>query len=74
MLLYSLSTSYENFRGAIEFHDKLPNTEVLKGKIIEESEIRLQEDRNTDTMMVQKGKKKKQFTPKKENKVETDHH
>lgn len=40
MMLYSLSQNYENFRVAIESRDSLPNPEVLKIKIIEESEAR----------------------------------
>lgn len=42
MLLYSLPSSYENFRCAIESRDELPTAEVLKIKIIEESEARKQ--------------------------------
>lgn len=75
MLLYSLPASYENFRCAIESHDKLPSTEALKVKIIEESEARLQKERSTtEAMMAWKGKKKKQYTAKKENsKGSSDH-
>ena len=40
MLLYSLPASFENFRCAIETRDVLPNAEVLKIKIIEESDAR----------------------------------
>lgn len=68
MLLYSLPASYENFRCAIESHDKLPNAEALKVKIIEESEARIQKSHNaTDAMVAWKDKKKKRYTPKKEN-------
>lgn len=42
MLLYSLPTSFENFRCAIESRDDLPVAETLKIKIIEESEARKQ--------------------------------
>ncbi|XP_071578287.1 uncharacterized protein [Temnothorax nylanderi] len=42
MLLYSLPSSYENFRCAIESRDELSSAEVLKVKIIEESEARKQ--------------------------------
>lgn len=65
MLLYSLPASYENFRCAIESHDKLPSAEVLKVKIIEETEARMQKSPNaTDALAAWKGKKKR-FTPKK---------
>lgn len=40
MLLYSLPVSFENFRCAIESRDELPTAEVLKVKIVEESEAR----------------------------------
>ncbi|GBO20432.1 hypothetical protein AVEN_269354-1 [Araneus ventricosus] len=40
MLLYSLPASYENFRCAIESRDDLPSADVLRIKIIEESEAR----------------------------------
>ena len=40
MLLYSLPSSFENFRCAIESRDVLPISEALKIKIIEESEAR----------------------------------
>lgn len=42
MLLYSLPSSFENFRCAIETRDELPEAEALKVKIIEESEARKQ--------------------------------
>ncbi|GBN07014.1 hypothetical protein AVEN_253762-1 [Araneus ventricosus] len=40
MLLYSLPASYENFRCGIESRDDLPSADVLRIKIIEESEVR----------------------------------
>lgn len=40
MMLYSLSSDYENFRVAIESRDNLPKPEELKIKIIEESNAR----------------------------------
>lgn len=40
MLLYSLPPSFENFRCAIESRDELPASEVLRIKIIEESDAR----------------------------------
>lgn len=68
MLLYSLLSSYKNFRCAIESHDKLPSAEALKVKIIEESEARIQKTQNnTDAMAAWKGKRRNRFTPKGEN-------
>ena len=40
MLLNILSASYENFRCAIETRDELPTTEVLKIKMVEETDAR----------------------------------
>lgn len=40
LLLYSLPNSFENFRCAIESHDALPTPEILRIKIIEESDAR----------------------------------
>jgi len=69
MLLYSLPASYENFRCAMESHEKLPNAETLKVKIIEESEARMQKNNNDiDAMIVWKRKKKKKYTPMKDRK------
>lgn len=42
MLLYSLSSSFDNFRVAIESRDELPNVEALKVKILEEYDVRVQ--------------------------------
>ena len=42
MLLYSLPSSYENFRCAIETRDELPAPDILKVKIIEEDNARRQ--------------------------------
>lgn len=39
-MLYSLPNSYENFRIAVEFQNKLPSSEWLNVKIIEEGEAR----------------------------------
>lgn len=44
MMLYSLSSDYENFRVAIESRDILPKPEELKIKIIEESDARHHND------------------------------
>ena len=40
ILLYSLPPTYENFRCAIESRDDLPSADVLRIKIMEESEAR----------------------------------
>jgi hypothetical protein len=40
MLLYSLPSSFENFRCAIESRDELPDPETLRVKIIEENDAR----------------------------------
>jgi len=42
MLLYSLPSSFDNFRVAIESRDELPNVEALKVKILEEHDARVQ--------------------------------
>jgi len=42
MLLYSLPSSFDNFRVAIESRDELPNVEALKVKILEEYDVRVQ--------------------------------
>ncbi|KZC15202.1 hypothetical protein WN55_00969 [Dufourea novaeangliae] len=44
MLLYSLPSSFENFRCAIESRDNLPDVESLKVKILEESDARKQKN------------------------------
>lgn len=48
--------SYENFRCAIESRDELPNAEVLKIKIIEESEARKQASGSLVTAVVARNK------------------
>lgn len=40
MLLYSLPATFENFRCAIESRDELPHPDVLRVKILEESDAR----------------------------------
>lgn len=45
MLLYSLPPSFENFRCAIESRDELPSPEVLRIKIVEESDVRKNDTR-----------------------------
>lgn len=40
LLLYSLPASFKNFRCAIESQDELPTPEVLKVKVLEESDAR----------------------------------
>lgn len=46
LLLYSLPSNFENFRCAIESRDDLPSPEVLRVKIIEESEARKHDARS----------------------------
>lgn len=50
MLLYSLPSTFENFRCAIESRDELPTVEVLKVKIIEEYAARAQTSGNVVAM------------------------
>lgn len=47
MLLYSLPPCFENFRCAIESRDDLPSPEVLRIKVIEESDARKSDIRGT---------------------------
>lgn len=42
MFLYSLPSSFDNFRVAIESRDELPNVEALKVKILEEYDVQVQ--------------------------------
>jgi len=61
MLLYSLLSSYENFRCAIESRDELPTPETLRIKIVEESEARLNDVARApaqNTLYANKGGKK----------------
>lgn len=46
MLLYSLPASFDNFRCAIEARDKLPASDILRVKIVEENEVRKGETHN----------------------------
>ena len=56
MLLYSLPASYENFRCAIETRDELPTTEVLKIKIVEETDARQnrEEEKQSDALFARR--------------------
>lgn len=58
MLLYSLPSSFDNFRCAIEARDELPAPDTLRIKIVEESEARKGETHNTGVkaMFVSKNK------------------
>ncbi|KZC04663.1 hypothetical protein WN55_00739 [Dufourea novaeangliae] len=61
MLLYSLPTSFENFRCAIESHDELPSPETLRIKSIEKSDARKNDARNSDgqgAMIANRGARK----------------
>ena len=66
MLLYSLPASYENFRCAIESHDRLPSAEILKVKIIEESEARMHKTYNATNISNIEKKKKERLSAEKE--------
>jgi len=54
MLLYSLPSKFENFRCAIESRDNLPTPKALRVKIIEESDARKIDARNTSNAMIVK--------------------
>lgn len=59
LLLYSLPSAFENFRCAIESRDELPDPDLLKVKILEESEARLQKnDESTTGAFMARPKKK----------------
>lgn len=60
MLLYSLPNTFDNFRCAIESRDVLPTPEALRIKIIEESDARNSDSRNSsqNAMYVEKQQKK----------------
>lgn len=47
MLLYSLPSNFENFRCAIESRDELPKPEALRIKIVEESDARRHDERQS---------------------------
>jgi len=69
MLLYSLPSSFENFRCAVESRDVKPTPEVLRVKIIEESDARQRDSKATlDAMFSSMSKphfqNKKQFKSK----------
>ena len=65
MLLQSLPSSYDNFRCAIETQDELPSSEVLKGKICDETMSRKRNDGDTSAMFVKKqGKRSNHYHPR----------
>lgn len=76
LLLYSLPPSYENFRCAIESRDELPKAEVLKVKILEESEARGQKTHDGEAGAMAAWRKPKggwkKNNPTQHNKPETD--
>lgn len=55
MLLYSLPASYDNFRCSMESRDELPTADVLKVKIIEETEARRVESPGNDVVAMAGG-------------------
>lgn len=60
MLLYSLPTTFENFRIAIESRDSLPNPENLKIKILEEYQARSGNDQpeSSEAYQIKKNRKR----------------
>lgn len=60
LLLYSLPDSYETFRCAVETRDELPKPEILRVKIIEESESRKSKEDNKDQCNALYAKKEQQ--------------
>lgn len=70
MLLYSLPASFENFRCAIESRDELPKPEILKIKILEESEAR--KSKEADTIVDAMFAKKVSYSKKKNGKFKSD--
>ena len=67
MLLNSLPASYENFRCAIETRDELPTTEVLKIKIVEETDARQnrEEEKQSDALFARRQNSHNGGKPKK---------
>lgn len=75
LLLYSLPSNFENFRCAIESRDTLPSPEVLRVKIVEESDARKCDVRNAvQNAMAVKGpwNMNKNKSNKKEQNVKSD--
>ncbi|KMQ89437.1 retrovirus-related pol polyprotein from transposon tnt 1-94 [Lasius niger] len=63
IMLYSLPSSFENFRVAIESRDELPEPETLRTKIVEESDARKNtgtSNQSQDAMFVNRKKRSKQ--------------
>lgn len=58
MLLYSLPSSFDNFKCTIKAHDVLPFPDILRVKVIEESEAHKGEirDNRAKAMFVSKNK------------------
>lgn len=66
MLLYSLPSSFENFRCAIESRDDLPSPESLRIKIVEEDDARRSDIRNMGQNAMMSNRKYYNRNPKKE--------
>lgn len=64
MLLYSLPSTFENFRCAIESRDTLPDTETLKIKIVEEYNARLRKSETYDSSAAMFAKPNPKFSNK----------
>lgn len=62
MFLYSLPPSFENFRCAIESRDDLPSPDILRIKIVEESDARKNDARNAvqNTMIAKRSNMNKE--------------
>ncbi|CAK9813843.1 Retrovirus-related Pol polyprotein from transposon TNT 1-94 [Anthophora plagiata] len=73
LLLYSLPSSFENFRCAIESRDDLPSPETLRIKIAEESNARENNTRDgTANAMFVKKRFERRWNGKRENKLKTE--
>lgn len=69
LILYSLPDSYETFRCALETRDELPNPEILRVKILEESESRKSKEgkEQSDALYVKKDQQKSKPVKNKQN-------
>ncbi|BET02189.1 Hydra magnipapillata [Nesidiocoris tenuis] len=56
LLLNSLPEEFENFRCAIESRDELPRTELLRIKILEESDSRIEKQQDGNNALISKHK------------------
>ena len=70
LMLYSISSSFENFRVAMESRDTLIDPDSLKIKILEEAESRQESHKNAEKQeaLYVKGNKDKHFKNNNQNK------